>query len=197
MKILLASGNPHKKEELSKILMNHTLILPKDLGIKMDVEETGITYLENSLIKAKALFKLSNGFPVLADDSGISVKALNGAPGVFSARYGEKELGKKLTDMEKYQLLLKNMESKNNRDAAFICCMTLILDENRVFTIQESFKGEIAKEAYGAGGFGYDPIFYLPELNKTAAELSDKEKNRISHRGKAGIALNTLLELYA
>lgn len=194
MKILLASGNPHKKEELSKILSNYTILLPKDLGIDMDVEETGTTYLDNALLKAQALYELSNGIPVIADDSGISVQALNGAPGVLSARYGLEETGKDLTSEEKNLLLLDNMNDIENRDAAFICCMVLIINKNRIYTIQESFEGVIAKEPYGNGGFGYDPIFYIPELKKTAAELSDSEKNRISHRGKAGLQINKLLE---
>ena len=194
MKILLASGNPHKKEELSKILSNYTILLPKDLGIDMDVEETGTTYLDNALLKAQALYELSNGIPVIADDSGISVQALNGAPGVLSARYGLEETGKDLTSEEKNLLLLDNMNDIKNRDAAFICCMVLIINKNRIYTIQESFEGVIAKEPYGNGGFGYDPIFYIPELKKTAAELSDSEKNRISHRGKAGLQINKLLE---
>lgn len=196
MKILLASGNPHKKEELNKILKNHQLVLPKELGINMDVEETGETYIENALIKAKALFEVSNGLPVLADDSGISVEHLNGAPGVYSARYGDKEAGRVLTSEEKNALLLENMKGAENRKAAFICCMAFFLDKHRVFTIQESFEGEVANEPYGEGGFGYDPVFYLPEYGKTAAELTDQEKNAISHRGKAGIALNKLLENY-
>jgi len=195
MKILLASGNNHKKEELNKILKNHTLILPAELGITIDVEETGSTFLENSIIKAEALFELSQGLPVLADDSGIVVDALNGAPGIYSARYGDNEAGRILSSKEKYELLLLNMDGKTNRKAAFICCMTLILDKNRVFTVQESFEGEISHEPFGDGGFGYDPIFYLPELNKSAAELLDEEKNRISHRGKAGKLINSLLEL--
>lgn len=193
MKILLASGNPHKKEELNKIFDQHTIILPKDLGIEMDVEETGSTYLDNALLKAQALYNLSGGLPVLSDDSGISVDALNGAPGVYSARYGLEELGKDLTSEEKNSFLLANMNNEKNRKAAFICCMVLILDKDRVFTVQESFNGLISTEPYGKGGFGYDPIFYLPEFGKTAAELTDEEKNRVSHRGKAGFLINLLL----
>ncbi|MGL1890362.1 MAG: RdgB/HAM1 family non-canonical purine NTP pyrophosphatase [Spirochaetaceae bacterium] len=196
MKILLASGNAHKKEELNKILSGHTLILPKDLGIKMDVDETGNTYLDNALLKAEALYELSGGMPVLSDDSGISVEFLDGKPGIHSARYGTDELGRELTDEEKYIYLLKNMEKATNRKAAFICCMVLILDKNRIFSVQESFEGEVTLEAYGKGGFGYDPVFYVPEFKKTAAELTDEEKNKVSHRGKAGATLNKLLEMY-
>ncbi len=196
MKIVLASGNPHKKEELNKILSNHQLVLPKELGIDMDVEETGTTYVENALLKAHALYELSGGLPVLADDSGISVEALNGKPGVLSARYGLEEFGHELSAEEKNSFLLKNLKGKENRKAAFICCMALILDKNRVYTVQESFEGEVATEAYGKGGFGYDPIFFVPEFNKTAAELTENQKNRVSHRGKAGFTMNKLLEIY-
>ena len=196
MKILLASGNTHKKEELNKILSKHEIIIPKDLGITLDVEETGKTFFENALLKAEALFKLSNGIPVLSDDSGISVNYLDGAPGIYSARYGEKEAGRELTSSEKNSLLLNNMSGIENREASFICCMILILDTNRIFSVQESFNGKLTHEAYGNGGFGYDPIFFVPEFGKTAAELSDIEKNRVSHRGKAGLAINKLLELY-
>lgn len=195
MKILLASGNSHKKEELNSILKNHTIILPKDLGIEMDVEETGSSYLDNALLKAEALFKKSGGIPVLADDSGISVEHLNGKPGVHSARYGTKEHGRELSAEEKNSYLLKNLEGVENRKAAFICCMVLILDKNRVYTIQESFEGEVTTVPYGNGGFGYDPVFFVPELGKTAAELTSDEKNRVSHRGKAGCVINRLLEL--
>lgn len=193
MKILLASGNPHKKEELNNILSEHILILPKDLGIIMDVEETGETYLDNALLKAQALYKLSGGLPVLADDSGISVEALNGKPGVLSARYGLKELGRELTSEEKNDFLLENMKFKQNKKAAFICCMVLIIDKNRIITVQESFNGEVTTKPYGNGGFGYDPVFFVPEFGKTAAELTDEEKNRVSHRGKAGIIMNRII----
>lgn len=196
MKILLASGNAHKKDELNKILEGHTLVLPIDLGIEMDVDETGETYFDNALLKAEALYKLSGGLPVLADDSGISVNALNNKPGVHSARYGSIEHGRDLTDIEKYNYLLKNLKGVTDRKASFICCMVLILDKNRMLSIQESFEGEITEEPYGKGGFGYDPIFYVPEFGKTAAELTEEEKNRVSHRGKAGAILKKLLEMY-
>ncbi len=196
MKILFASGNSHKKDELNKILKNHELILPKDLGIDSDVDETGSTYIENAMIKAETLFKVSNGLPVLSDDSGISVEALNGGPGIYSARYGDKEAGRKLTSEEKNRLLLKNMNNINNRNASFICSMVLILDNNRKFIVQESFEGVLTLEPYGNGGFGYDPIFFIPSLGKTAAELSEDEKNLYSHRGKAGRVIDSILSLY-
>lgn len=194
MKILFASGNSHKRDELNKILEGFTLVLPKELGIEMDVEETGTTYLENALLKAEALYKVSGGLPVLSDDSGISVEALDGAPGIYSARYGKDILGSDITSVQQYEYLLKNMEGIDNRKAAFICCMVLILDNNRLFTVQESFEGELTQKALGKGGFGYDPVFYVPEMSKTAAELTDDEKNQISHRGKAGYRMKRLLE---
>ena len=193
MKILLATGNQHKRDELNKILSDHELIMPSELGFKIDVEETGETFLENALIKATALFNEGTGLPVLADDSGICVEALNGAPGIYSARYGITEFGRELSSKEKNDFLLKNMEDLENRKASFICSMVLILDRDRIITVQEDFKGEISRKPYGNGGFGYDPIFYIPELNKSAAELTDEEKNRISHRGKAGLTIKKLL----
>lgn len=194
MKILFASGNSHKRDELNKILDGYTLILPKELGIEIDVEETGSTYLENALLKAEALYNLSGGLPVLSDDSGISVEELDGAPGIYSARYGKDVLGSDISSVDQYEYLLKNMEGKANRKAAFICCMVLILDKNRVFTIQESFEGELTHKAVGSGGFGYDPIFFVPQMGKTAAELTEDEKNQISHRGKAGYRIKRLLD---
>lgn len=196
MKILFASGNPHKRDELGKILKGHELILPKELGLNMEVEETGTTYIENALIKAQHLYNQGTGLPVLADDSGISVEALNGAPGVYSARYGDKEAGRVLSSEEKNTLLLKNIKGETNRNAAFICCMALIIDSNRVITVQEAFEGVIAEEPYGNGGFGYDPIFFLPIFGKTAAELSDDEKNRVSHRGRAGEKISMIIKEY-
>lgn len=196
MKILFASGNPHKRDELGKILKGHELILPKELGLNMEVEETGTTYIENALIKAQHLYNQGTGLPVLADDSGISVEALNGAPGVYSARYGDKEAGRVLSSEEKNTLLLKNIKGETNRNAAFICCMALIIDSNRVITVQEAFEGVIAEEPYGNGGFGYDPIFFLPKFGKTAAELSDDEKNRVSHRGRAGEKISMIIKEY-
>ena len=193
MEILLASGNKHKKLEISEILNNHTIILPSEAGIDFEFEETGNTYFRNAYGKAEHLFKLT-GKPVLADDSGLSVPALNGEPGVFSARYGCKEAGRELSAEEKNTLLLKNMEGIHARNAFFVACMVLILDDYRFSSIQETFKGEIALSPYGKGGFGYDPVFFLKEYGKTAAELSSAEKNRISHRGKAGAGIKALLD---
>ncbi len=196
MELLLATGNPHKKEELSRILHPHRVLIPSDLGISFDAEETGTTYLENSLIKARTLRELSGGRTVLADDSGLSVPALGGAPGVYSARYGSDESGGELEASQRNQLLLTNMADiqEGDREAFFVCCMALILSDYRVFTAQETFSGTIALKPYGAGGFGYDPIFHLSERNCSVAELDAEEKDRISHRGRAGLRIKAVLD---
>ncbi len=192
MEIILATGNRHKLFELKEILEGHTLLLPEDIGIVFDFEETGNSYLENSYGKAFALFDQINR-PVLADDSGLSVGALNGAPGIYSARYGSH--GDVLLEAPERNLyLLDQLKGMSDLSAEFICCMTLVLDKNRFFVVQESFKGKITRESAGVNGFGYDPVFFLPEYGKTVAELPEKEKNVISHRGKAGYRIARLLE---
>ena len=195
MEFVLASGNRHKKEELERILRDHSILLPADIGVDFDADETGATYLENALIKARVLFAQSGGRAVLADDSGLSVPALGGAPGIYSARYGGDEAGRELEAAERNGLLLCNMAhlSGEERRAFFVCCMVFIADEYRVFTAQETFSGRIADSPAGCGGFGYDPIFYLPERGCTVAELPSDEKNLISHRGRAGRRMDAIL----
>ena len=196
MEILLATGNAHKKDELERILTPHRILIPSDIGVEFDPEETGDTYLENALIKARALFESSGGRPVLSDDSGLSVPAMKGAPGVYSARYGSDEAGRELESWERNALLIEKMQGfeGSRRQAFFVCCMVLIIDEYRVFTAQETFDGLITDEPSGRGGFGYDPIFFVPELQKTVAELDAGEKDRISHRGRAGVRIRALIE---
>jgi len=196
MEILLATGNAHKKDELERILAPHRLLIPAEIGVEFDPEETGDTYLENALIKARDLFESSGGRPVLSDDSGLSVPAMKGAPGVYSARYGSDEAGRELESWERNALLIEKMQEfeGSRRQAFFVCCMALIIDEYRVFTAQETFDGFITHEPSGRGGFGYDPIFYVPELQKTVAELDAGEKDRISHRGRAGVRIRALID---
>ncbi|MBL7006518.1 MAG: RdgB/HAM1 family non-canonical purine NTP pyrophosphatase [Spirochaetia bacterium] len=194
MNIILATGNRHKKRELSQIISSHDFLLPDDIGISFHHEETADTFLGNSLGKAQALFAAC-GKPVLADDSGLVIPALHGGePGIYSARYGSEESGHNLSDTERNLYLLQNMRSISDRSAFFVCCMAFMLDEYRVFTIQETFHGKIISKMQGTGGFGYDPIFYIPELGKTAAQLSESEKNSISHRGKAGMRMAALIQ---
>lgn len=196
MELILATGNPHKKEELNRILAPHRILIPSDISVEFDAEETGTTYLENALIKARVLAEAAGGRPVIADDSGISVSSLGGAPGVYSARYGSEEGGKDLEASERNELLLQNMihMTGEQRNAFFVCCMVLIIDEYRFFTAQETFGGIISEQPSGIGGFGYDPIFMLPDIGCTVAELDDLEKDRISHRGRAGKRIKAILD---
>ncbi len=193
MEILAATQNKHKLKELQQILPEHLIVSPADLKIDFNFEETGSTFLENSMGKAFALYNLT-GQPVLADDSGLSIPALHGEPGIYSARYGSKPDGKILEAEERNAYLIKKMEGISDRRAFFTCCMTLVLHTNRFFTVQEIMEGSIIYKPVGKHGFGYDPLFYLKEYGKTAAELSESEKNKISHRGTAGKRIAALLK---
>ena len=185
MKVVLASKNQHKLEEISKITekFGFDLVLQSELGVDIDVEETGTTFEENSFIKAEAVMK-ATGLPALADDSGIAVDALNGEPGVYSARYGFDE---SLDDWGRLQLLLKNTEHvpDGQRQAQFVCVITMVTPDNQVIQARGEIHGELTREARGENGFGYDPIFYYPPFGKTTAELTAEEKNGVSHRGNA------------
>ncbi len=194
MNLLFASQNRHKMRELSLLLSPHTLTLPEDMGIEYEFEETGDTLIDNALGKALHLYSLT-GKPSVSDDTGLFVPALNGEPGVKTARYGEEEKGRQLSSEERNALLQKNMESftGEQRDASFICAIALVLSPERIYVFQESLEGQISTEVCGTGGFGYDPVFYLPSRNVHLAELSDAEKNLISHRGKAAAALKEML----
>jgi len=195
MNIWFATNNVHKKEELEAVL-NTGLKIPKEAGLDFDPEETGTTFRENALIKARELQKLlGKNEPVIADDSGLCVDALDGRPGVFSARYGEAD-GKKKTDHEKNLLLLDELGENQKRTARFVCAMVLLLENDRFFIVQETLEGKIVKksEMRGEGGFGYDPVFLIPGFGRTLAELSAEEKNELSHRGKAGVQVANVLK---
>ena len=185
MRVVLASKNRHKLEEISKITekFDMELVLQSELGIDIDVDETGTTFEENSLLKADAVMK-ATGLPALADDSGIAVDALNGEPGVYSARYGFDE---SLDDWGRLELLLKNTENvpDGQRQAKFVCVITMVTPEGKTIQARGEIHGELTREPKGENGFGYDPIFYYPPLGKTTAELSPEEKNAVSHRGNA------------
>ena len=182
MKVVLASKNRHKLEEISKITekFDMELVLQSDLGVDIDVEENGTTFEENSFIKAEAVMK-ATGLPALADDSGIAVDALNGEPGIYSARYGCDE---SLDDWGRLCLLLKNTEHvpDGQRQAKFVCVITMVTPDGKTIQARGEIHGELTREAKGENGFGYDPIFYYPPLGKTTAELSPEEKNQVSHR---------------
>lgn len=192
MEVLLATGNEHKRQELQEILKPHIVKVPGDFNIDFDCEETGQTYLDNALLKAQTLYQLKK-MPVIADDSGLSVPALGGAPGVYSARYGSKEKGRMLESVERNQFLLENLEGIEDRRAFFVCSMVLILDPYRVYSVQETLEGAITHEPAGTGGFGYDPVFYLEKYGCTLAEVGSEVKNEISHRAKAGKLLADII----
>ena len=185
MKVVLASKNAHKLQEISKITekFDMELVLESQVGVDIDVEETGSTFEENSFIKAEAVMKVT-GLPALADDSGIAVDALNGEPGIYSARYG---FDPSLDDWGRLELLLKNTEQVPNgsRQAQFVCVITLVTPEGQVIQARGEAHGELLRQPAGEGGFGYDPIFYYPPLGKSFAELSPEEKNQVSHRAQA------------
>ena len=185
MKVVLASKNKHKLEEISQItkLFDIELILQSELGVDIDVEETGTTFEENSLLKARAVME-ATGLPALADDSGIAVDALNGEPGVYSARYGFDE---SLDDWGRLLLLLKNTEHvpDGQRQAKFVCVISFVTPDGAVIQARGEIHGELTREARGENGFGYDPIFYYPPYGKTTAEMDPEEKNQVSHRANA------------
>ena len=185
MKVVLASKNPHKLVEISKITekFGFELVLQSELGVDIDVEETGTTFEENSFLKAEAVMK-ATGLPALADDSGIAVDALGGAPGVYSARYGFDE---SLDDWGRLLLLLKNTEQvpDGQRQAQFVCVITFVTPEGKTIQARGEIHGELTREPAGENGFGYDPIFFYPPLGKTTAELSPEQKNEVSHRANA------------
>jgi len=194
MDVWFATNNAHKKEELEAIL-GLSLKIPSAEGLKFDPDETGATFSENALIKAGELKKLiSKNDAVIADDSGLCVDGLGGRPGVLSARYGA-ENGQKLTSPQQNTLLLEELADNPLRSARFVCAMVLLLENERFFLVQETLEGEIVKksEVRGEGGFGYDPIFLIPQFCRTLAELSADEKNSLSHRGKAGRHIANIL----
>ena len=185
MRVVLASKNPHKLVEISKITekFGFDLVLQSELGVDIDVEETGTTFEENSFLKAEAVMK-ATGLPALADDSGIAVDALNGEPGIYSARYGFDE---SLNDYDRMMLLLKNTEQvpDGQRQAQFVCVITMVTPEGRTIQARGEIHGELTREPRGENGFGYDPIFYYPPMGMTTAEMPSEEKNKVSHRANA------------
>ena len=183
MKLVLASKNQHKLIEMQTILgqLGLEVVLESQVGVDVDVDEPGVTVMENALLKAKAVCEAS-GMAAIADDSGLVVDALNGAPGVYSARYGGKG-----SDAERTAFLLENMENvpEEQRTARFVSAIACALPDGRTVTAEGTCEGVITFETRGDNGFGYDPVFYVPTLGKTFAEADGAEKNAISHRGNA------------
>jgi len=193
MTLYLASNNAHKLEEVRQALPGFDIQLPMQNGIDFDFKEDADTFIGNSTGKAFALWSILKS-PVIADDSGLCVDALDGRPGVLSARYGSVDGFTTLTSTDRNNLLLQEMEGKTVRSCRFVCCMSLVVSLDRFFVVQETCEGELLKAPRGAGGFGYDPVVYLPELGKTVAELTIEEKNRVSHRGRAISRLSKIIE---
>lgn len=193
MKLVLASRNPGKLREMREILtaLGVELLSEADVGADVAVEETGETFEENSCLKASAVCK-ATGLPAVADDSGLCVDALNGAPGVYSARYG----GEGLDDQQRTALLLQNMRGQANRNCRFVCVITCCFPNGDVITARGECSGTVACAPVGTDGFGYDPVFFVPPLHRTFAQLTAEEKNAISHRGEALRAFYENMEKY-
>ena len=192
-KLVLASKNPKKLVEMNDILshLGVEVCSEAEAGVDVEVEETGTTFEENSLLKARAVMEAS-GMPAIADDSGLCVDALGGAPGVYSARYG----GPELDDAGRYRLLLENLRGQMTRTAKFVSVITCCFPNGDVICARGECPGTISYAPMGEGGFGYDPVFFVPRLKKTFAQLSPEEKNAISHRGKALEQFKVKLEEY-
>ena len=193
MKIIFATGNQGKVREIKQIMedMDAEIVSMKEAGIFMDIEENGNTFEENALIKARAIAKEANTL-VLADDSGLEIDYLDKAPGVLSARY----MGEDTPYSVKNQHILDLLKEVRGeaRSARFVCSIAAVFPDGREFTTYATIEGEIAQKSAGENGFGYDPIFFVPEFGKTTAELSPEEKNKISHRGKALTMMKEILK---
>lgn len=200
-KLVFATGNAGKMREIRMILENLTLrgeevsiLSMKEAGIETEILEDGTSFAENAAIKAKAVAALLPGTIVLADDSGLEIDYLNKEPGVYSARY----LGEEVPYSVKNADLLRRLEGVPDeaRSARFVCAIACVLPNGELLTSQATIEGQIGYEERGENGFGYDPIFMVPEYGKSTAELSEEEKNAISHRGKALQKMKTLLQEY-
>jgi len=180
--IVIATRNKGKTAEIREMLMDFPVNIKNldDFGPIPEIEEDGDTFDENAYKKASVTARIL-GMPALADDSGLLVESLGGAPGVYSARYA----GDKATDQQRCEKLLKEMQGKTNRKAAFECVISIAVPTGPALTYEARCEGLIAEKPYGNNGFGYDPVFFFPPLKKTFAELTRTEKSRVSHRGKA------------
>lgn len=183
-RIVFATGNAGKIKEISMIMADAGMevISMKDAGISIDIEENGTTYEENAMIKARAVAAHTDAI-VLADDSGLEIDYLNKEPGVYSARYMGEETSYRIKNANLIQRLEGVPDEK--RSARFVCAIAAVLPDGREITTRATIEGRIGYEEKGENGFGFDPIFYVPEFGKTTAELSEEEKNQVSHRGKA------------
>ncbi len=184
MKILIGSNNAHKAKEIQDMLPDYEVLRPKDIGLDLEPEENGKTFAENALIKAKA-FAEASGLLTMADDSGLEVACLNGEPGIYSARYCPKPGA---DDADRRHYLLENIRkcgAERPWKARFCCAMAIVPPNGEVRQVFGTCEGVIIPEERGSNGFGYDPIFFKPEFNMTLAEMTEEQKNSISHRGNA------------
>ncbi len=190
--LLLASNNEHKHREFVRLFPGVRIVVPRDLGIAFSFEEQADTFLANALGKARALFRAARR-PVIADDSGLCVDALGGAPGVLSNRFGAQPGGPSLETPRRNALLLDRLKGVGRRAAHFVCCLVLFLEDERFLVAQETVHGTIAAAPRGTNGFGYDPLFELSGRGVTLAEVPDAEKDAVSHRGRAARRMRALL----
>ncbi len=192
-KFVLATHNPGKLREMREILseLGVEVVSPEELGLTVDVEETGETFAENAMLKAKAVCA-QTGLPAIGDDSGLCVDVLNGGPGVYSARYG----GESISDGERNKLLLESVKGQGRRDAHFTCAIACAFPNGDTLTAEEQCNGVISYIPMGTGGFGYDPVFNYPPKLKTFAQMTPEEKSEVSHRGKALRAFAETLGAY-
>lgn len=183
-RLIFATGNEGKMREIREILADtgYEILSMKEAGIDLDIVEDGKTFEENAIIKAKAVMEAS-GELTLADDSGLEIDAFGGEPGIYSSRY----LGEDTSYTEKNQIILERMKDipEEKRSARFVCVIAAAFPDGQTYTTRGTMEGIIGYESKGGNGFGYDPIFYLPELKKYSAQLSSDEKNHLSHRGEA------------
>ncbi len=177
--LVLASGNAGKIREFAEMFPEFTVKGYKEFGRNYEIEETGSTFYENALIKAKTVAE-TLGLPALADDSGLCVNALSGAPGIFSARYAGDG-----NDEHNIEKLLRNLEGEKDRSAKFVCSLVFYYPDGKIVSAEGETEGEILFEKDGENGFGYDPIFYSKDLKKSFGKASEKEKNSVSHRSRA------------
>lgn len=184
-KLIVASNNEHKIIEIKQMLSEFPfeVVSLKEAGIDIDVEETGTTFEENSYLKANEIFKITKDCLVLSDDSGLEVEALDGAPGVYSARYAG-EHGNSKKNNEKLISMLQG-KPYEERKAKFVCVLVLIVSPEKVISVRGEVEGYIAEKQSREEGFGYDPLFYIPEHDMTFAEMTSEMKNSMSHRGRA------------
>lgn len=195
-KVIFATGNAGKIREAGEILaqLGMEVISMKEAGIETEAEENGTTYAENALIKARAVAEKAEGAIVLADDSGLEIDYLNKEPGIYSARY----LGEDTSYRIKNKNLIERLDGVEDekRTARFVCAIATVFADGKELTTRGVIEGRIGYEECGEGGFGYDPIFYVPGLHKTTAQLSEEEKNEVSHRGRALRAMKDELRKY-